>query len=294
MIIEIVRGSENTPKTMSFRNEEELFYEEFLQASEALAEILNTTVEYNRRDKARRNITLYENNVIAFCGKRGQGKTSLMRSFTDTLDDEDHEAFKKNISHSFEQIRNTKFFVLPLIDPTVLTESDSILNVILSRLFKKVQLKEDRIGNVVKGRELMEHFQRCMDDIAAIHGKKDGIAVFDNLDQLERMGDSSDIVEHFHELIKNILCYVQMDPSKDHVVIPLDDTDLQFELAYDILEDIRKYLTIPNVVVVMATNLEQLQRIVQNRYSKYFKDGEGGIPFRDMANKYGSSCIVVV
>ena len=71
-------------------------------------------------------------------------------------------------------------------------------------------------------------------------------------------------------------------------MIQLDDTDLQFEQAYDILEDLRKHLAIPNVVILMATDMEQLRELVVHHYGQYFPNGAGqeSSKLRGMANKY--------
>ena len=142
MHIEINPEDGHGPKLIELDKEEELFHGAFLQANKALDEIIAATKRYNDDDKDNQYDKLYcfENNIIAFCGKRGQGKTSAMISFA------------KNLN---ENKRDNKFLILPTIDPTMLEAKDSILNVILSRLFlRSKEIWEDSRNNGKKINEI--------------------------------------------------------------------------------------------------------------------------------------------
>lgn len=266
MEIEILPGSEHEPRWIQADQENDLFRSAFLQAESALAEICNITDKYERtKDKMQDENLLYcfGNNRIAFCGKRGQGKTSAMLSFARNLSK--HEKYRENM------------LILPTIDPTMLEPKDSILNVVLARMFQKVQeiWKEDISFGSKKGdsirQELTECFQLCMEGVAECNTRKEKWPdEFSSLDQLEKIGDSARLKKNILDLVKNIIKFSGHSTEKGYLVIALDDTDLQFQSAYNIMEDIRKYLSIPHVVVLMALHLEQMRDLVEKQYHTYF------------------------
>lgn len=282
MEIEISPGREHEPRWIQADQENDLFRSAFLQAESALAEICNITDKYeSSKDKMQDENLLYcfGNNRIAFCGRRGQGKTSAMLSFVSNLS-------KK------EKYRNS-VIVLPTIDPTMLEPRDSILNVVLARMFQKVQETwkenlyfESNKGNSIR-QELTESFQLCMEGVAACNNRKERWPdEFSSLDQLEKIGDSASLKKNFFDLVKNILKFSSHSTEKEYLIIALDDTDLQFHSAYNILEDIRKYLSIPHVVVLMALHLEQMRDLVEKQYYTYFPKLEDDPRIRLRASRY--------
>lgn len=45
------------------------------------------------------------------------------------------------------------------------------------------------------------------------------------------------------------------------LLVPVDDIDLHSKAATDMVEQIRKYLVLPNVVVLMAVKMSQLSKL---------------------------------
>lgn len=62
--------------------------------------------------------------------------------------------------------------------------------------------------------------------------------------------------------------------KEGYLVISIDDIDMNLRVGEKMLEDIRKYLMIPNVIILIAVKMEQLKQIVQQRYLVYLKDNE--------------------
>ena len=296
MRIEITPGTEHGVKLIRIEERENLFYDAFLQASEALTEILHSSETSGRNPASYGypDFYGYPNNLITFCGDRGQGKTSAMLSFARALNE--RSPLDKFEGGRFDGIKNTRFVVMPAIDPTILEERQNILTVILSRLFLMVKNEWDsrrsslpHQGDDRDRRDLIEAFQRCMDGVDAVKGSQKELPL-DGLEQLEQLGDSSQLKKSFHRLISLVLelsCGENVGGQRC-LVIQLDDTDLQFEQAYDILEDLRKHLAIPNVVILMATDMEQLRELVVHHYEQYVpnRTGQESSKLRGMANKY--------
>lgn len=53
-------------------------------------------------------------------------------------------------------------------------------------------------------------------------------------------------------------------------MISIDDIDLNVKLAYEMVEQIRKYLILPNVMILMAVKIDQLSMVIQENLSKQF------------------------
>ena len=176
MEIVILRGNEHAPRWIQADHENDLFYDAFLQADVALKEIREMTKKYEKaRKECERNprenpqeeelLYCFGSNRIAFCGKRGQGKTSAMLSFA------------RNLGKNEESGKNV--LVLPTIDPTMLEPKDSILNVILARMFQKARKiwEDDRNCGRKQGesmrQDLTECFQLCMEGIAVSNSRKE-------------------------------------------------------------------------------------------------------------------------
>lgn len=250
-------------------NENEFMYPAYQQAANALCEIVTHAKAFNKLDVCR-ELYGYSQNIIAFSGERGQGKTSTMVSFSKAMSD-------RNLKDSM--FTDCTFQVLPPIDPTVMEETQSILGVILSRMYR---MAEDRwskncdgrgfkLGNPTEAQknELLQQFQRCLRGINSIKYRKG--AEIKSLIEINEMGDSSLLKQNLYELTNMLLEFVATE-VRDHrfLVIQLDDTDAQIYAGTEVLEDIRKFLSIPNVVILMATDIDLLRKVVLQDKIKAF------------------------
>lgn len=271
---------------------EDLFYETY---KKAFKEVIKIISDNKRKDN---NILDLSNNIIAFCGERGQGKSSAMISFSKILEN----AQSKNVKEYFKEYSNTldnkTFFVIKRIDPTELENQQSILNVILSRIFFvfKDEISKNKIDDFYEKNEILKLFQKCFKSVNLIKENKQNSNESwfgDDLELLSSLGDNAVIKNNLSELINKFLHFVV---KKDYLIIQIDDSDLNVKNAYSIAEDIRKYLMIPNVIILMATKPEQFNIAVEQEYAKSFKllaDAEQ-IPYQEfyqMATKYISKLI---
>lgn len=261
----------------------------------------------------------YGNNVIAFCAPRGQGKTSAMLSLSYALEhcddvimngysyplnsDEDRYG-RKRASRCFvkeqgtlweKTIENKHFLVMPPIDPTVLDGKESVVSLVLAWLFqeineawKKCQDSPERIEK--EKHALLKHFQKCKECLARHNSTEDS-----DFSDLIKKSVIFEIKEHLYEIID---CYFQVcgvsKPDIEHyLIIQLDDTDMDMVNAYNVLEDVRKFLSLPKTIVLMATYLRQLRMLVAKHYEDVLSlpkgsksDSQHPIDYMQMAAKY--------
>lgn len=247
------------------------------------------------RSASQINDILYQSpqNIIAFSGRRGTGKTSAMISFTEflkSLEENSFTEFLKRLEESSEKSRQfldreeqTDFYALVLspIDPTMLENDQDILSVVLSRLLYKAEERWEqnpdfhrRNQNLEKDKnELLKKASACLNGIKAVKKKGE----INSLSDLQRVGDSAVLKKNLFDLVDlvNRFClgndHIKTESS--YLVIPIDDTDCQIQKAHDVMEDIRRYLTIPNVLILMATDGDMLRNVFAQHYATEFKTG---------------------
>lgn len=234
----------------------------------------------------------YPNNMIVFTGGRGTGKSSAMLTFVDSLSRRNSLIFQRDflsevvkcelpgtVSESdtdaavdlvHELMRRCAFLQLSPIDPTTLEKDGQILVNILARMFQKAeevweQNKHTHRNDLNEKNELMRQFTTCYEYACAIKQQGTKRSEFDGLDVLSSLGDSSSLKRQMALLVEKLLHFAVPEFGKDSfLVLQIDDTDMNIQQAYSILEDIRKYLVIPRLIIVMAADLEHLSRVVKD------------------------------
>lgn len=228
------------------------------------------------------------NNIVAFCADRGQGKTSAMRSFAQELREYAHQ--RREPGGQVEPKERRDFWAAPAgqelpqmrfvecIDPTMMSEQDSIIKVILSRMFMRASQKEEKEGpgqgrrsDSGKRDELLRQFQRCFHDAEILRGEdrdQDWLEE-DDLEKMAELGDSSNLLASMYRLILLYLDYMGSD--QDCLVIQIDDADMQISKTYQILEDIRRYLLLPDLIILFAANMTQLESTIEQHFLKEYE-----------------------
>lgn len=95
----------------------------------------------------------------------------------------------------------------------------------------------------------------------------------DDLDDLTDLGDSCKLREKFSDLVQHYLRVFigEKNCEKNFLVIQIDDADLNSQMAFNIIEDIRKYCIIPNVIILMAVNMDQMRCVIEQYFVTSFK-----------------------
>ena len=202
-----------------------------------------------------RNERLGKNNIILFTGQRGSGKTSTILSFGNFL--EHNEVNKK------------KFKCLPLIDPSYFDNNNNILKSVLSMMFKmaKCMLK---CSSEKQEKPDINELWKCFDKVYKIIGDIEGHGKQDySLETLNELGESSDLQEAMQILVNK---FIKVSPCEyDYLVLLIDDLDMNVSYAAQMLEQMRKFLMLDKLIILMAANLDQLQNEMRESYSSAFK-----------------------
>lgn len=261
----------------------------YTKAFDALNDYIKSTKEIRRDMKGTAKILTRSNilyrspqNIIAFSGQRGTGKSSVMLSFSDMLSDPKK---LQNFCMQYEKIKdcsavkNNSFITLDPIDPTTMEENQSILSIVLSRLlFKAEECWNQNLnfyGNFQdkesKKTELLSAARKCLNGISTIKSKKE---LSNDLADLQRVGDSSILEQNLYDFVELFLQFINTHNNSETenclLVLQIDDIDCQISQGYEVMEDIRKYFTIPNVLILMATDTKLLSQLLTQHYVRNF------------------------
>ncbi|WAJ22341.1 hypothetical protein [Lacrimispora xylanolytica] len=265
---------------------EDIFWDQYKMANE----IKDSLVTYYKKieaDNSKKNIWEHLNNIIAFCGERGQGKSSAMIHFTYNLKNDD------NIE------------VLETIDPTAMETVHDILDIVISRIFEQYRI--DKAMNQNNSQSFGENvvnqnrdqlfkmstlFQKVHKNLAVLKNSerfiKDEYIYNGSIQNLVDIADSMNLKNDVQVLVREYLKY----RNKKILMVCLDDLDLNISSAYKMMEQIRKYMIIPELIIVMAVNIKQLTFCVERQF---LLDMEGleqssrwdiNLEAKNMANKY--------
>lgn len=208
------------------------------------------------------------NNIFAFIGERGAGKSSCMQSVAHILSDRDlyTRAFGTN-----DKIHQTDFEKLDVIDPGMFEQNNNILQLIVGKLFKtfrdEVESKNRDDNHLNQKRELVACFDQIYRNIHVLFNQKN--TDNESLDALLDLAASYDLKENFYRLIKLYLAW--KNKENGILILQIDDIDLQTKYAYDMVEQIRKYMMHPNIIILMAVRLSQLEEVITRQYVQEFQ-----------------------
>ena len=230
--------------------------------------------------------------IVAFCGDRGEGKTSCMETIKAMLnainyDDNEKDEIKKNL-YSFmsncvidkkdmvklngkcQNLLSSKYDILDTIDPAFFDNDHNVIELVLGRMYKKFKEKSDVRDDIhnEKRQQLLEYFHKTELQLRQL--KKDGVELYDPMDELDWLSGGMSLQESFQELCSKYLDYM-MDKNNENpkfLVIPIDDIDLNVIGAYEMAEQIRKYLCANNCIILMSLNIDQLIEVISNYIAK--------------------------
>lgn len=236
-----------------------LFAPQYNQVFKMISRLLPVCCDDKSDEDAKNNLNrseLVSNNIFAFVGNRGTGKSSCMLSVASMLRRGGIPEIKKTCH------------VIDVIDPSFFDEDVNILDIVIGRLFlafksqlkKRPSIDEDEIFQNNK-RQLFSAFQEVRECLSNIECKQENLA--DSVEYLGNLASSVSLQESMRKLINKYLIF----NNQDVLIIPIDDIDLHTKCAFMMVEQIRKYLVQKNVIVLLAAKMEQLRTVIENEYT---------------------------
>lgn len=138
-VLTVIKGQEFKLSLKDKIDEKDIFYNQYLEAAAMLEDIVESDESNKLADWMK---TETENNIIAFCGERGEGKSSAMFTFINAVFNEE---VRKNstVFAKCENVKNTIFSEPIVIDPSAFDNVHNVLDIIIALLYRKFSDKYD-------------------------------------------------------------------------------------------------------------------------------------------------------
>lgn len=232
--------------------------------------------------------------IIAFCGERGEGKTSCMTSVLEILNaiDRGHNRKKQipvdNQLDEFlmdadvNRLAEYKFSMMPVIDPAFFDDNHNVLEIVIGHMYNRVFLRDtyDHNEDAFSRRSLEKAFQRvkkCLQTIVIGQGR--------SIDELHELGMLASAINLREEMEKLVECYLAYTRA-DALIVPIDDIDLSMNHAYDMCEELRKYLCVKRCIVMTCVKVAQLQDAISGEFHSILNGKVSIEETQTMAKKY--------
>ena len=284
----ITKGQEFKIVVKDSIRDDDVFIEQYEQAAGMLNTIVaESIVAAEKSDKtfnALYSLNEYENNIIAFCGERGEGKSSAMLTFINSLYTNLPKALQgeEKFYEKYRELYKVHFSEPIIIDPSQFDDVHNILDIVLAKIYRNFSRRYEEDNRCVDEfdiNRLQNQFQKVYREVSMINNQSkmldDEFDYEGNIGKLSKLGESTDLKEDLQELIKQYLEFVKKcsnrENGKERLIIAIDDLDLCNSNAYKMAEQIRKYLIIPQIVIIMAVKIEQLEMCVEENTIADFK-----------------------
>ena len=194
--------------------------------------------------------------AILVYGSRGNGKSTVMINLKDFI------TGTHSSKETDEKLKH-KVKIFETIDPTIQEEDEDFLLVILSAILKEVENHQE--GKYAKRDGFYDSLESVLKIVEATRSKKkDDIDIFDKFYGLK---SGVGLAEELHNLFK----YTKEIFGVEILVIPIDDVDMNLKQGYQIADSIRKYMSSPYIIPIVAFNIRQMR--VVTKYNKYKEFG---------------------
>jgi AAA ATPase domain len=258
------------------------FSSAYIKAKEIVEEIISEqSIKNDDKNKRHFKASDSPNNIIAFTGERGIGKSSTMTSFMSAL-------IKNNDGSHFlnEKFRMVNFIGLDVIDPSLFRGDESIFEIILAKMFVlfKTALQDNSIAYNLSDdsrRGLIHKFQKVYDTFKVT--KKDSKDLYEQetIDSLISLAKGSNLKDSFNELVEEYLNALgKKDVNK--LLITIDDFDLKTNGVHEMFEDIRQLLINKNIIILIGCKLDQLKDSLKRNL--YIEMGNVPISYKPAKN----------
>lgn len=265
---------------------ESLFKGIYVRAGRNLKSIIEENIKDKKREsnwkdkKCREEETFFKdsyNNIIAFIGERGTGKSSSMISFAKAIKNIDtwgkEEVIDEKVD-SFLKEKKCRFESIGVIDPSMFEEKDNILEIVIAKMFHHFNEWIEQPCSDAKypgKRELLKAFQKVYENLKTIQKEKHERLDSEVIEALSNLASGSNLKKSIMELVEEYLKFMGNENCNTYFLLVIDDFDLNIKHAGEMAEQIRKYLVIPGVIILLAVKLDQLSSIIEQTYREKFR-----------------------
>ena len=256
--LKFYRGQENIVVVEEQDYGESIFSEQYILALRQIEKIIS---------KPKKKIP----SIVAFCGDRGEGKSSCMETVRHIIEHKADENVAGYLNNQYTNISNTNFHILETIDPAFFDKRHNVLELVLGQMFSKFTGQIDHFETAEKKQKreaitrLQEYFHKAKWCLTQM--EKGIQAGYDPIEELDALAAGMSLRVEMDSLIKEYLAFFSeegVDEKRNFLVISIDDLDLNVGEAYVMAEQIRKYLVSEQCLLLVSLKVEQLIEVIAN------------------------------
>lgn len=259
-------GEENKPVVYGLDNFQESIFKDQLML---FFKHLQRKLEQKSMDNAIFN-DIYDNNIIAFIGERGAGKTSCMYSALKIVKDaQEKENWRPIYGEHYKPRKKIK--LLKTIDPSFFDTKHNILEMLIGEMYRELKQRKERNPSDMNRDDLhtlLAQFQETKRHLRFLATTSNPFSQDDELEELDYLSSGADLRDSISLLIQRFLKLT----GDDVLMIGIDDIDLNTKQGYSMVEKIRKYMILPQVVILFAVKLDQLASVIHLELAQQFKE----------------------
>lgn len=275
--IKFYKGDENGVVIEKSGYDKSIFRNQYAQALELIDELADREVK---------DYEVAPNNIIAFSGGRGEGKTSCMLTVKHIIEENDTETFRV-LTGSPPMKGLDCYEFLEMIEPSFFDQEHNILELVLGQLYRnfKVYTEDDSICGSNLHRETLGLFNKVKKCATLLKSNESNL--YDSVEELDELAASMSLRKHMNELLE---AYLKMTRKK-MLVITIDDMDYNWQGAYDMTKMLTKYLSGSNCLIMVSVSIRQLAEVVKTSFENDVKHEDTSISFDSIAAKYVNKLI---
>lgn len=272
-------------------------YEDALRA--IFLDILRKSDLQNERSKRDfSDIARESENIIAFLGKRGSGKTTAMEEFSrimKSLKDKkellwwlEHCIPEEHIRDRLKQ-ENFFFHVFPRIDVSMLENKEDLFELIMSNLYALFKERDERNYCFQEQYKLQDEIINCFNRILtgyyALQDSREEEYIDSYIARVQHVSHSLNWQKEIDDLIEKMFKAESDSGLRYYLVIALDDLDLNIEHGFEMLKQLQKYFSGPHFIITFSADYEQLNEVCWSHFVKAFSYEKSHVIEQEMTER---------
>lgn len=254
----------------------ESFFQDIYRQAFTLVDVICQSSEKSRSAKS---LKLDEiQNVIAFTGRRGTGKTSVMLTLVNHL--VGINQLECVSSAEYKNLENSLFYNLPPTDASVLETNEDLFLIVLSKMFKllkdQFQHIDKRYDEKVYNKQtnLRERICKLYDHYVSLKGNDD-FNIKSSYNLMEKLSDKYNVRDEFREIVAEYTDFLVEQDSRrgklaGYILICIDDIDMSHKKHMQIMQCIHQYFMTPNVIVFTTLSFPMISAALQKDFYSSF------------------------
>ncbi|UJX40903.1 hypothetical protein K9F62_19820 [Desulfovibrio sp. JY] len=261
---------------------EELIHQPALRTiARLIGDILKRREDYVRAlNSNNKGLPVRTHDVITINGQRGVGKSTFVLSVLKILDSEGVKGLLPKGDYGLAPKEN--FHCLDVIDPTFLGDREVVLLTILQRIYQAVDdhrkkrcssLEEhsdqryeswqEKLRRLAKGLQVVGEFDNGNGKNPDVSWEDEQFLLHEGISKAKH---GRDFERDFRNIIHDSLALI----GRDVFVLVFDDIDTRIDSGWKVLEVIRKYLTTPELIVLLSGDIGLYETVVRKEQMKQF------------------------